>query len=336
MADLVTTGPEILTLRWGDVTEESDGEKLREFFPDRRFQEPRGYLHGGIAASAALAAARLMVGSTDDVTSITISLRRPTPLGTDLRVAVSEGDTAHDVRIEHLRDPELEHDSIEETAHATVRYGGYEPAPEIADARQLSIAPIPEPQEHDLLAGCYVCGQGNPEGLQLLPGWYTDDRVITAFVPDERYVEGERKGPISPLVVPALLSCPTLWASRRQMEAAGDDAVLLSDFEVRFHGDLGAPSQARTIGYAGESEGDKYRAASALVDEGGRVYATAYGLWVAVDEMPERDPDHGTPTFDEMPLKGGRPEKFSPDVWGLPLPGRREKPGPRSERVGDG
>ncbi|HEX2027205.1 MAG TPA: hypothetical protein VHF25_04320, partial [Nitriliruptorales bacterium] len=114
-------------------------------------------------------------------------------------------------------------------------------------------------------------------------------------------------------------------------------------YEVGFHEEL-RPSQVvravafeggrgREVEFGGERDDDRaLHAVSALIDERGRVYATASATWIAVDEVPARASGGPTPLWREMPLKGGRPEDRSQNEWGQPLPGRREEAGPRSER----
>lgn len=335
MSDLVVTGPPVLELRWGQESREEDGRTVRDFYPERRFQEPRGYLHGGIAASAVIGAARVAGLDTEPVTSVAVSLARPTPLGVPLRArAGTSDDGTAEVTVEHVRRVEAEEEIYVPTFRGTARFAGHEEAPDLADVRQLATVPVPEPEEHALFDRCFVCGQDNPEGLQLLPGWNAPGRVVISFAPDERFVEGGRKGRVPSLVVPSLLSCPTLWALREQLDETGRPGALLSSYEVRFHDEVRVSTQLRVVAWAGEPDGDALHAASALVDEDGRTYATASATWVAVDEVPERDPDREPPLREEMPSKAGRPENRSDEDWGQPLPGRREEPGPRSERPG--
>lgn len=333
MSDLVITGPPMLELKWSQTTEERAGLKERGFFPETRHQEPDGYLHGGLAAAAVLGAARLIVPSAAPVTSVAVSLERPVPLGDRLQLAVRLGEQeVHDMTIERLLPPDAEERAVEVLGHGTVRLAGYEPAPDLADVRQLALVPIPEPQEHELFARCWVCGQANPQGLQLLPGWHADGRVVTSFVADDRYVEGGGKGAVSQLVICALLSCPTLWACKHLLDARAEPGALLVDYEVRFHDEVRVAKVLRTVGFAGEPDGRYLHGMSALADEDGRIYATASATWVAVDQVPTREVGQPTPLEELMPLKAGRPEERSPDQWGQPLPGRREDPGPRSER----
>ncbi len=332
MADLIVTGPPALELKWGHHLTEEDGMRQRRFFPETRHREPRGYLHGGLAAAAMLGASHLAIPAAEPATGVWVRLERPTPLGTDLRVGVSHDGTDTDAVIEHLRDPETEHELLERTARGRVRFAGRTDEPDLPDARQLAAVPAPDPEPQQLFPGCVVCGHDNPRGLGLVPGWHAEGRVVSHFVADERYAEDGSGGPVSPIAVVALLSCPTLWACRHHLEAADRDAALLVSYEVRFHDDPKVPTPLRTVGWAGEPDEDTLRGASALVDGDGRVYASATASWLLVDEVPDRDPEGPVPADTLMPLKAGRPEDRSRDGWGRPLPGRREAPGPRSER----
>lgn len=343
MSDLVTTGPPLLALRWGQETSERDGRRVRAFYPETQHQEPEGYLHGGIAAAALIGAARLLLPVAADVTSVAIALRQPVPLGDDLDVSLGSGDgDTHQLSIDRLLPPDRTDQALATLAHGAVRLAGRQAAPDLADVRQLAGVPIPQPQEHELFAGCWVCGQKNPQGLQLLPGWHAEGRVVESFVVDERYVEGG-EGAVSPVVVAAVLSCPTLWAVAHQLDGRPQVGALLARYEVRFHEQLRPSQVVRAIGFEGGrgrevefgDDRDDDRAlhgTSALIDEGGRVYATASATWVAVDQLPAREPGSPTPLWREMPLKGGRPEDRSEDDWGVPLPGRRQEAGPRSDR----
>jgi hypothetical protein len=234
--------------------------------------------------------------------------------------------------IEHLRDPATEQELVERTVRGGVRFGDRAPEPDLPDARQLAGVPLPEPEPQELFAGCVVCGSDNPRGLGLVPAWHAEGRVVSSLVPDERYAEDGVGGPVSPMVIAAMLSCPTLWACRHQLDASGAAGALLAAYEVRLHAEPTIPASLRTVGWAGEPDETTLRGASALVDEDGRVYASATGSWILVDEVPERDPEGPPPADTLMPLKAGRPEDRSRDGWGAPLPGRREAPGPRSER----
>ncbi len=332
MANLVVSGPPILGMKWDQVWREEQTERARDFYPESRHQEAPGYLHGGLASAALLAAAGLYAPPRAP-TSVVVELRRLIPLGGDLRVSVAQADDSHfRCALQHLLEPSREADTVEVAAVGEVSFKGYEPAPDVADFRELTLVPVPEPQAHDLFAGCFVCGQDNTSGFRFLPGWHADGRVVISFYADERFSEGERKGELSPLVTSTFLSCPTLWANKHLLDATGRQGALLSNYAVRFHGQARVGTNLRTVAIAGEPDAEFLRGVSALVDDRGEVFASASASWRIVDEMPAREPGRPTPASEEMPLKGGRPEVRSPDDWGRPLPGRREDPGPRSER----
>lgn len=344
MTDLPTTGPPALTLKWGQETVERDGRLERAFYPDTALHEPDGYLHGGAAAAAVLSAARLLVPAAGEPTSVALSLREPVPLGDDLVVSLSDGDGTADVTIGRVLPADRESEVTEDLAFGTVTLDGPRDADDLADARQLAIVPIPEPQEHELFAGCYVCGQANPRGLQLLPGWHAPDRVVVSFIAQDRYVEGGRKGEVAPEAVCALLSCPTLWAVAGQLDDRPEDGALLASYSVDFHATPRTNTVLRTVAWAGRSgrhtefpehlADRQLHAVSALVDEDGTLYATAAATWVTVEEVPAREPGRPAPRYELMPEKAGRPEERSRGGWGVSAPGRRESPGPRSWRPG--
>jgi acyl-coenzyme A thioesterase PaaI-like protein len=336
MAELAVTGPPALELRWGHRTTEEEGRTVRRFFPERAHHEPRGYLHGGLAAAAFIGAARLSPAPDGPPSRVVVALDEPTPLGVDLRVALDppgDRDRVLTGTVEHVRDPETESVIIEPTVRGEVVFGERGPAPDRADARQLAVVPVPEAEEHELFPSCLVCGQDNPRGLGLLPGFHAEDRVVSAFTADDRLADGD--GHLSPIAAVALLSCPTLWACRSAIEERGAPGALLARYEVAIHELPRVPTVLRSLGWSGQHDDRRLRAESALVDEDGRLYVSANATWVTVDEVPDRDPDGPAPRRSRMPEKGGRPERRSDEDWGEPLPGRREAPGPRSKRPDD-
>lgn len=342
MAQLPTTGPQALPLKWGQATEERDGRRVRAFHPDTMLQEPDGYLHGGTAAAAVLSAARLLLPAAGEPTAVSVSLRRPVPLGDALEVVLdADGDDAAEVTIQRRLPPDRETDAVEPLVEGYARLGGFEEAEDLADARQLAGVPIPDPEEHELFADCYVCGQKNGQGLQLLPGWHAPDRVVVSFVAEDQYDDGD--GRFSPEAACALLACPTLWAVSSQLDDRSEEGALLASYEVRFHSLPRLSTVLRTVGWAGSTgrhtefgghlEGRQLHGVSALIDEDGDLHATATATWITVDELPSREPGRPAPVSEETPTKGGRAER-SPDEWGEAAPGRREAPGPRSWRPG--
>ncbi|MFN2556176.1 MAG: hypothetical protein ABR592_04775 [Nitriliruptorales bacterium] len=332
MANLVVTGPPLLAFKWDQLRHEEETGRARDFYPESRHQEAPGYLHGGLATAALLDAVGGLFAPPNPPTSAAVQLRGLLPLGHDLRVTVWQSDDSFfHCTLQHLLEPSWA-DPVEVAVVGEVSFAGPEPAPDSADLRELALVPVPQPQEHELFAGCFVCGQDNTSGLRFLPGWHAGGRVVVSFYADERFTEDEGKGEFSPLLACTLLSCPTFWANKHLLDETGRPGALLTDYAVRLHGVARVGTNLRTVGIAGEPDDENLRGVSALIDERGEVFATASASWRMVDEMPAREPGGPTPAGEEMPLKGGRPEVRSPDDWGLPLPGRREDPGPRSER----
>lgn len=338
--DLVTTGPPMMDLRWGQTERERDGARERTFRPGAAYQEARGYLHPGVLAAAVLGAARTTIGLPTPVRSVSVALHRLVPLGTELRARANEN--GDDVRIQlfHHGDVGRENEPVELLATGEVLAGDPTAPPNLGELRSLADVPVPQPEDHDLYAGCWVCGGDNPQGLSLLPGWHAPDTVVTGFVANERMSEN---GSLSPALTAALLTCPTLWACREQLDVSGTPAAALTSYEVTFLDDAPTTGSLRTVGLAGEPTDElagrptdeRFRGSSALIAESGAIHAVAQASWIALEEEPAREPGREPPIHEFMPLKGGRPEDHSPEEYGQPLPGRREKPGPRSERPDD-
>lgn len=338
MSELVATGPPVLDLRWSQRTEEVEGRLSRELYPKTHHRADPGYLHPGVAAAACLGAARLIAGPVDGVTSLAIAQAEPVPLDVDLRAVVphpgppGERDVRDSaVEIQHLHPPPGREDVVDPLLVGSVHFGGYTDAPDLDDVRELARGPVPEERAHDLHAGCWVCGQAGVEGLSLLPGWVADGRVVTRFIPDERF--GDDLGRIGPDLMATVLACPTLWCNRHHLRERAVGGAVLTDYEVHIHDEPRISTVLRTVGYDGEPDEERVRGMSALADEDGRIYASAFATWHLLDHEPAREPGEPTPRERRHPLKGGRPENRSPDEWGRSLPGRREMPGARTDAV---
>lgn len=334
MTDLVVTGPPILDLRWDQRSaRRDDGRVERAFFPKTEHQEADGYLHPGVVASAAIAAAGTTVGVPDPLRSVSVAFDAPLPLGMDIDAVVAaptEGAVA--VEFELRERPDREDEPVWTLARCSVSSADELPTPDEGAFRSAAIGPVPAPVDHELYPRCFVCGQDNTRGLDLRPGWQAPDTVVTGFAPSEAMMEA---GEVPPAMVVALLSCPTLWACREQLQEMGAAAALLATYDVHLLEPVTGPVQLRTVGIAGTPHDGMLPAVSALMGEDGRMYAAATATWQPVDEVPTRDPGRPDPMRVSSPLKGGRPEERSDPAWGQPLPGRREAPGPRSERPGD-
>lgn len=336
MTDLVTTGPPLLELRWGQFADaetgdsDGDGAVERAFYPASHYEGPPGYLHPGVLAAAVLGAAATTGGLPAPTASVSVAAHRLVPLGGDLRAVVAtEGGTVR-VELHHHGRAATEDDPIDLLATGEVRGGEPTPPPDLGALRSVATVPIPEEQGDPVLAGDFVADGDHPRGLGLVPGWHAPDTVVTAFLASDQMAEG---GVLSPAFVAAVLASPTLAATRDEVVTLGAGA-LLTDYAVTFLRDAPASGALRTVGLAGPTDADTVRGTAALLSEAGDVYAVAQASWTVVDEVPTREAGAEPPASEFLPLRGGRAER-APEGEGQPLPGRREAPGPRSERPGD-
>lgn len=333
MTDLVTTGPPAIGLRWSQEAERRpDGHLQREFFPASHLHEARGYLHPGIAAAGLLGGTQLTTGLPSRVGGLSMSFEAPVPLGMDLTAvgqrAASDGLWTE---LQVLDRPDVREEPVRTLARGEIHPPSATPSvPDEGAFRAAASSEVPQPRGHELYRECFVCGQDNPRGLDLRPAWQAPDTVVTAFTPSQEMLEGDL---LTPHMSSVLLSCPTLWACAGQLEQIGSPAALLATYEVAFLEDVRGSLQLRTVGLAGEPEDGLLHGRSALIGEDGRLYATATASWQTVDRLPAREPGRPEAARTDSVFKGGRPETGSDPDYGQPLPGRRETPGPRSERV---
>jgi hypothetical protein len=211
-----------------------------------RFNGPPGTGNGGY--SCGLVAARHPAGTVE------VTLRRPPPLDTELRVE-HDGDA---VRIFH---------GTEVIAQATpaqvddVTAGvGYGTAVDASRSyRGLISHPFPT---------CFVCGPQRQDGLRLFPGPVGPGRVATPFVvPDD----------ISPVLMWAALDCPGGWTVPQE-----ERAYVLGRLAARIDA-LPEPGQECVV--VGELTGESGRKAYAVTtvySVTGTVLATARATWIAV------------------------------------------------------
>lgn len=334
--NLVTTGPPIMTLRWGQETNERDGATERTFLPATAYAEPQGYLHPGVLAAGILDAARLGAGLPRSVASLSVAVDRLVPVGDELYTAVSADSDDVNVEIRRRTDATTEDEPVMVLATGLVRAGRSELPPRFASMRALADVPLPAAEDEpsgdtDLHTTCWLCGD-NPQGLGLRPGWHGPDSVITSFLADE---DTSEDGAFSPAVTAAVLSCPTLWPNRERLEDRDARGAVLASYDVTYLEDVPPRATLRTVGVAGDADDEYVRGASALLSENGTIHATAQASWRIVSAPPAREPGRAPSAGRDTPLRGGRPEAHSPEGTGRPLPGRRESPGPRSERPSD-
>jgi acyl-coenzyme A thioesterase PaaI-like protein len=276
----LAAGPDALGLRLGaDTTVTDDGWLVRELRAEPGLDGPPGILQGGIAVGVAISAARAADRFGAPVTSVGARLHAPTPVGRDLQIRLRPTDAAR-YEVETRDGDRL-------LVAAEVELAGQDPAPQVFDLAELARVPLPQPEPQEWFASCWVCGAdpSHEHAQRLYPGWHDERSVVSPWVAEE--VLGDERGVIDPLVVAAVLDCPTVWASWSHVRSRGDVGALLGGYHLRFFRDAPVMAALRTVGRCDHVDGRKIHARAALVDEDGVVYASSSAFQVSVAEVPE-------------------------------------------------
>lgn len=237
---------------------------------------PPDVVQGGIAAAMLLLAARAVDPFGAPVTSVDARLKAPTPTETVVHGLVSRTQAAiYEV------ETQLDGDVLVE---GTVELAGHDPVPRVADLAHLATVPLPEPVPQYAAPDCWVCGPDNPHGLHLHPAWTPDGAIVQGFIPPDE-LAGDN-GALDPVVVAALLDCPTVWCAQAHLDTLGMRGAVLGGFHVRYFLDVPVGEPVRIVASMDQADGRKIRARSAIVDEDGAVYAMASAFQYAVPEMP--------------------------------------------------
>jgi hypothetical protein len=211
---------------------------------DGRYTGPPGSANGGIAAG--------LLAAHVDAAVVEVTLRRPPPLDTDLRV---EGGSLYD-------DGTL----IASAVPGTVDGAAPHPPVPVEVARATVYAGnVDHP-----FRGCYVCGTDRepPDGLGLRPGPIGAGAVAGVWTPT-----GDE-----PFLVWAALDCPAGWAA----DLPGRPMVL-GRMALEHRGSPAVGEPHVVVGWTRGSEGRKTFSASALYDADGRLLALAQSTWLVVD-----------------------------------------------------
>jgi hypothetical protein len=272
-------GPEVLGLALGaETTTTDDGWLVRELHAAPGLEGPPGILQGGLAVGVTVGAARLADRYGAPATSVDARLHAPTPIGRDLQIRARPTDAGrHEVETR---------DGATLLVSAEVELAGQDPAPQVFDLAELARAPLPEPEPQAWFTSCFICGTepAHEHAQHLYPGWHDHRSVISPWVADEIF--GDERGVVDPLMVAAVLDCPTVWASWSHVRSRGDTGALLGGYHVRFFRDAPVMAPMRTVGRCDETDGRKIRARAALVDDDGVVYAASSAFQVSVSEVP--------------------------------------------------
>jgi hypothetical protein len=280
----LAAGPSDLGIRLGaDAAVSSDGWLVRDLAAAPGLDGPPGILQGGLSAGVAVAIARAVDRFGAPLTSLDARLRAPTPLGRPLqaRVRPADGTARHEVE---TRDG----DTV--LMSAVVELAGHDAAPQVYDLLELATVPLPAAVPQQAFPTCIVCGPEptHPFGQRLHPHPYGDEAIVTPWVAGEEL--GDARGVIDPLLVSAVLDCPTVWAAMGYLRSLGHVGALLVGYRLQFFHDAPVMEPLRTVARFDGGEGRKIRARSALVDEDGVVYAVASALHLGVSQVPSFEP----------------------------------------------
>jgi acyl-coenzyme A thioesterase PaaI-like protein len=273
-------GPNALGFELGaDIVPAEDGWFVRELFVPTGLDGPEGILQGGFAAGLALAGARGVDRFGAPITCLDARLHAPTPLGRALQLRARATERAATYEVETRDGDRL-------LVSAEVELAGQDPAPRALDLLELAEVPIPPADPKAAFPRCFVCGThpSHPHGQRLLPRWHTPDTVVIPWVCDD---DLGPTGTVDPLVVSAVLDCPTVWSAWDVIDRRGDAGALLAHYHLRCFRDAPVMEPLRTVAHLDGADGRKLHARGALLDEDGGVYAVSSALHISVPEVPQ-------------------------------------------------
>lgn len=228
---------------------------------NRRFRGPASSGNGGYTAG-------VLASLLPEASAVQVTLRRPPPLDTDLRVPDSEAGQRYLLVGDELVAEALIVD--EDSLAAPV-----EPV-DLATARTAEESyagrvnhPFPE---------CFVCGPERHagDGLVLAPGRLRDGRTACTWTPDATLAGVN--GAVAAAYVWAALDCPGGWAGDLQGRP-----MVLGRMAARIGSvpDVGSP--CIVVGQRMGTAGRKTETASTVYDSHGRLLGRATHTWVHVD-----------------------------------------------------
>ena len=268
-------GPEALGIELSADAWVEDGWLVREVTAPAGLDGPPGVLQGGFSAGVTMAIARHADRFGAPVTSIDARLHAPTPLGRTLQARVRPSEHAARYLVETRDEDRL-------LVSAEVELAGHEPAARAYDLLELATVPLPEAEPQHLFPGCWVCGPepDHPHGQRIHPRYHRTGEISQPWVADDEL--GDDRGVVDPLVVSAVLDCPSVFACMHEVEALDMAGPLLAGYHLSFYRDAPVMEPLRTVARFDRADGRKLFARSALVDEDGVTYAVAAALQVAV------------------------------------------------------
>jgi hypothetical protein len=222
------------------------------------YNGPAGMAHGGYLAG--LLAAQVAADT------VTVALRRPTPLETGLRVSVDDHGIA--ARLLDERDEPL----AEALAGAIV----VPAVPPVPYEEALDAAEKYRAAERHMFPGCFVCGPAREpgDGLRLEPGQVEEGLVAAPWTPEQVP---------EPQILWAVLDCPGGLATGQI-----DPPLLLGTMTAQVTALPEAGERCVVMGLARSREGRKLHAATAAYGADGRLLGRAEQIWIeAATDRPE-------------------------------------------------
>ena len=262
-----------------DAAVDDEGWLVRELRAAPGLDGPPGILQGGLAAGVGGAIARQVDRFGAPMTGLRARLHAPTPLGVAVQARVRAGEGPANYLFETRADGRL-------LTSGEVELAGHDPAPFGLDLLELATVPLPAPRPQHAYPTCFVCG---PEpthrlGLRMHPRPGPAGTIVAPWIPAEELGADQA---VDPVIVAAVLDCPTVWSAIEPIRAQGSVGALLAGFEVAHYHDVPVTEPVRVVASFDAIDGRKVRARAAVVDEDGTCYALASALHIAVERIPE-------------------------------------------------
>ncbi|MDL4770634.1 hypothetical protein QP090_00515 [Actinomadura xylanilytica] len=221
---------------------------------DKRFHGPDGSGNGGYVAG-------LLAGHVASDT-VTVALRQPPPLDTELRVS-DDDERGRSVRL-------WEGDRLIAEGLAAAIVVPPVPAVPYAEALRAAEGYLGRGDDHPF-PGCFVCGPAREpgDGMRLAPGPVGEGTVAAAWTP--------REAPGRELLW-AAMDCPGAWSFDPV-----DRPAVLGTMTGQVVDLPEAGEECVVMGLARSREGRKLHTATALYGADGRLLGRAEQIWIEVD-----------------------------------------------------